>query len=121
MLWRLLGPSLLQPQHGAGTIAAAASQIKNITTYNQGFGPMKTFIQERLMSIILAITNGKVYAPPLELMLHYYEPEMREVLISMDVLKKTHLQTKDPRFLDTYKAMRDGFAFDKQRIAVVRK
>ena len=117
--WRLVADSFWgYVEHSE---AAAASQIKNITTYNQGFGPMKTFIQERLMSIILAITTGKVYAPPLELMLHYYDPEMREILISMDVLKKTHLQTKDPRFLDTYKAMRDGFAFDKQRIAVVRK
>jgi hypothetical protein len=117
--WRLFADAFWSyVEHGD---AEAAGMIKGITTYNQSFGPMKTFMQERLMAIILAITNSKVYATPLEITLGHYEPEIREVLISMDVLKRRHLETDDPRLLEAFRAIREGFAFDKERIAVVRK
>ena len=101
--------------------APAVGQMKGITTYNERFGPMKTFMQERLMSIVLMLMDGKVYAPPLEVTLRNYDPDMREALISMDVLKRFHSQTGDPQFLKAFRAIRDGFSFDKQLIGIVRK
>jgi hypothetical protein len=76
-------------------------------------GPMKTFIQERLPSIILSLNNYKVLSPdfgqsaPIFDGLFDNNPRVRKMLQACDLMKEKYCITNDESYLNMYRKIRN--------------
>lgn len=68
---------------------------------NRTMAPMKTFIQERLSSIVL-LTNNLRTVVPTEMLLQKYDPAMRDIILSLDSHKRKFCETLDPKELEHF-------------------
>jgi len=70
--------------------------------------PMKTFVQERLPSVILAQNRFRTRVLDTSHVLHLFErlfdehPRTRRLLHACDTLKREYLESGDPKVLDSY-------------------
>lgn len=76
-------------------------------------GPMKTFIQERLPSIILSLNKYKVLSPdfgqsaPIFDGLFDNNPRVRKMLQACDLMKEKYCITNDESYLNMYRKIRN--------------
>jgi hypothetical protein len=74
---------------------------------------MKTFIQERLPSIILSLNKYKVLSPdfgqsaPIFDGLFDDNPRVRKMLQACDLMKEKYCMTNDELYLNMYRKIRD--------------
>lgn len=93
--------------------AGPDSEFSATTTYGSKAGyPMKTFIQERFSSLLLATRNYKVVTPNNSLsgpiFSHLFEDsdETRRLLQACDLMKSRYRATADNQYLDMYWKLR---------------
>ena len=81
------------------------------------WGPMKTFIQERLPSIVLTQNHFKTLAydfgqsAPIFNQLFDNNPKTRKMLQACDLLKEKYADTKDEVYLEMYLKIRQDIHF----------
>lgn len=81
------------------------------TSYHQSVAPMKTFIQERLASLILAQGSFSVAAPDLSQSfpidpVFKENGKTRRLLQTCDLLKAKYIETNDADYMDMYRKIR---------------
>lgn len=91
---------------------SGVSVYKGATSYGSEIAPMKTFIQERLSSIVLTMNHFNVGVPDLTATGAVYErmydfnPQLRRLLQTCDILKQRYSMTSDNAYLDMYRKIR---------------
>lgn len=111
--WRLwLG---LAEQLFAYIESGRAGRAAESTSYGSGIAPMKTFIQERLSTLILSGAPFRVAAldnsgrESLKSNIIFDEnPMTRRALLAADFLKRKYVETGDASFLDSFEKIRAG-------------
>lgn len=92
-----------------------------LTTYGSpaNQAPMKTFIQERLASVVLSQSKFNVISPDFSQLAPIFErifsndPKTRRMLQTCDLLKENYCNTNDSLYLDMYKKIRAEIPFKK--------
>lgn len=87
-------------ERGPGSDLAKSTLHENIPT------PMKTFVQERFATIILARGGFKISAPDLSRQLSDHDDRTRRSLIACDFLKERYSATNDADYLAMYEKIR---------------
>lgn len=99
--------------------ASQASKFVQTTSYGSKFNqtPMKTFIQERFASVILAQGGFKVAAPdqsqcaPIFTRLFKDDSRTRRMLQACDLLKEKYSRTLEDEYLQMYQKIRKDIVF----------
>ena len=97
----------------------SSKQTSALTTYgsDETLAPMKTFIQERLASVLLASEKFRVLAAdisgnlPVFDRLFFENSRTRHLLYTCDIMKQEYCSSKDVRYLEMYRKIRDLVPF----------
>jgi len=97
----------------------SSKQASALTTYgaDENLAPMKTFIQERLASVLLASEKFRVLAADISGNLPVFDrlfldnPRTRQLLYTCDIMKQEYCSSKDVRYLEMYRKIRDLVPF----------
>lgn len=84
----------------------SGSDLAQPTLHEGVPAPMKTFVQERLSSLILARGEFKIFAPDLAQQLFHHNDTTRRSLIACDFLKERYSATNDAGYLIMYQKIR---------------
>ena len=84
----------------------SGSDLARLTPHEYGTAPMKTFVQERFASLILARGGFKIFAPDLAQHLRHHNDTTRRSLIACDFLKERYSATNDADYLAMYEKIR---------------
>ena len=82
------------------------SDLAKPTPHEDGHAPMKTFVQERFATVILAQGDFRIFAPDLSQHLRHEDDVTRRSLIACDFLKERYSATKDGEYLQMYEKIR---------------
>jgi hypothetical protein len=113
--WLALANRFFEMAESPAGLPELARNTSYETVHNQV--PMKTFIQERLASVILARGGFRVVAPdasqhmPVRESMFPGDPRTRRMLQACDLLKERHCATGDADYLEIYYRIRQDIDF----------